>query len=100
MSWSGNLCSFPFGLCRVLGWALEEGGERAHVLRAYCVYYHPTMLRSGEGLAQAEGPGWNPQWSLLGAIALGMALGEFANREVFVPWLARCPFWLTSSLGC
>lgn len=32
MSWSGKLCSFRLGLCCVLGWALEEGGERMHVL--------------------------------------------------------------------
>lgn len=31
------------------GLGYEEGGERMHVLQGHCVYYHLTMLHSGEG---------------------------------------------------
>ena len=60
------------------------------------------MLHSGEGFGPRPwGLGGVPSGASLAQERLGpgMALGEFANREVFVQWVAQYLFWLTSSLG-
>lgn len=101
-SWSGSLCSFPLSLSRVWAGIWRRVGRGCTCRRVTVFTTTSQCSAETRDPDQAVTPGWEPDDTSLVQEhrGPGLELGEFANQEVLVLWVAQGPSWLPLPPGC